>query len=151
MLKDVLNADLKVAMLARETEKVEILRGLKSAILYAEVASNKRDEGLSESETIAVLRKESKKRQDSIDLYKQGGNKELADKETAEKVVIDAYLPEQLTEEATDSLISEAIKDLKIESPTKQDMGRIIGAVKASGKEVDGALVAKLINSRISQ
>ena len=48
MLKDTLQQDLKAAMLARETEKVETLKGLKTAILYAEVAANKRDEGLSD-------------------------------------------------------------------------------------------------------
>ena len=151
MLKEQLQDDLKAAMLARDTEKVEVLKGLKSAILYAEVAANKREEGLNDQEAIAVFKKESKKRQDSVELFKKGGNIEASEKEAKEKLIIDAYLPEQMSEEQVSSLVDEVIGDLGLDSPQKQDMGRIIGAAKAkAGASVDGAMLAKFVQGRLS-
>lgn len=150
MLKDTLQADLKQAMLARDTERVEVLKGLKSAILYAEVAENKRDVGLSDNEILAVMKKESKKRQDSIDLYKKAGDNVRAEKENQEKAIIDSYLPAQLTEDEVIKLIDTALIELNIDNPTKQDMGKIMGAVKAKGSSsLDGAMLAKLVQQRI--
>jgi len=151
VLKDTLQADLKTAMLARDTDKVEVLKGLKSAILYEEVAKNKRDVGLNDEEILAVFKKESKKRQDSIDMYKKGGNEEKATKETEEKAVIDSYLPEQLSEEEAQKIIDSVLLDLGITKPEKKDLGRIIGAVKATGAEIDGSTLAKLVQKRMSE
>jgi len=148
-MKDKLQADLKTAMLARETEKVDTLKGLKSAILYAEVEQGKREEGLDDSGIMIVLKKEAKKRQDSVDMYRKGGNEEQAAKELREKAIIDAYLPAQLSEEEAMKIIDSVMSDLAIESTEKKDMGRIIGGVKATGAEIDGATLAKLVNSKI--
>jgi uncharacterized protein YqeY len=150
MLKDKLQEDLKQAMLSRDTQKVDVLKGLKSAILYEEVAKNKRAEGLSEAETVTVLKRESKKRQDSIDMYSKGGNQEKADLESQEKVIIDSYLPEQLSEIEVEKIINKVISELGISNPEKKDMGKIIGAVKATEAEIDGSTLAKLVNQRIS-
>jgi uncharacterized protein len=152
MLKDTLQADLKQAMLARDTDKVEVLKGLKSAILYTEVAEQKRDTGLTDNEILVVFKRESKKRQDSIDLYRKGGNLEQADKEQQEKDIIDGYLPAQMSEEEVNVLINRVLIDLAIDEPTKQDMGKIIGAVKSKGgATLDGAMLARLVHARIIQ
>lgn len=151
MLKDKLNADLKAAMLARETEKVDVLKGLKSAILYAEVETGKRDSGLNDDEILTVFKKESKKRQDSVDMYIKGGNQELADKETREKSLIDSYLPEQMSEEAIGELIDLEIEALGLSEIKPQDMGKIIGSIKSkTGAEVDGSTLARLVKERIA-
>jgi len=150
MLKDKLQQDLKQAMIARDSDRVETLRGLKSAILYAEVASGKRDEGLNDDEIIAVFIKEAKKRQESIEMFEKGGNSDSADKEMFEKGVIDAYLPEKLSDEDLEAMVDSAIADLGIESAQKSDMGKIIGLVKSSGgAQVDGASLAKIVQKRI--
>lgn len=151
MLKDTINADLKAAMLARDTEKVDTLKGIKSAILYVEVELGKRDEGLSDEEILTVLKRESKKRQESIDLYKQGNNQAMADKESAEKEIIDAYLPQQLSEGALNERIDAEMASLGLSEVTQQDMGRIIGAIKGKhGAVVDGATLARLVKERFS-
>ncbi len=151
MLKDKLNADLKAAMIARETEKVDVLKGLKSAILYAEVETGKRDKGLSDEEILAVFKKESKKRQDSIDMYIKGGSQESADKETWEKTIIDSYLPEKMSEDELNKLIDSEIEILGLEKVAPQDMGKIIGSIKSkTGAEVDGSTLARLVKERIS-
>jgi len=150
-IKDTLQANLKTSMIARDSFTTDVIKSLKSAILYAEVASGKRDEGLSDDEILAVLKKESKKRQESADMYKTGGSPDKADAELREKVIIDAYLPAQLDESAINALIDAAAADLGITEPTKQDMGKLIGAVKAKGgAEVDGSMLAKLVQARIN-
>lgn len=137
-------------MLARDSFKTDVIKGLKSAILYAEVAANKREEGLSDDEILAVFKKESKKRQESAELYTKGGNEASAKKELDEKTIIDAYLPAQLSEEDLNKLIDAAMSDMGLSVITKQDMGKVIGSVRTKGgAEVDGSLLAKLVNSRI--
>jgi len=150
MIKDKLQADLKTAMLARDTERTDVLKGLKSAVLYAEVEQSKREEGLDDAGILSVFKKEAKKRQDSVAMYRKGGNNEQADKELAEKAIIDAYLPEQLSEEEANKVIDQVMADQSIDQPEKKDMGRIIGAVKATGAEIDGSTLAKLVSSRIN-
>jgi uncharacterized protein YqeY len=74
----------------------------------------------------------------------------LADKEAKEKELIDAYLPAQLSEEEVNKLIDSALQELNITEPTRQDMGKIMGAVKfKAGPELDGSTLAKLVNQRI--
>lgn len=150
MLKQQLQDDVKAAMLAGDALRVETLRGLKSVILYAEVAVKKRDEdGLSDEEIVTLFAKESKKRTESAELYVKGGAQEKADKELAEKAIIDAYLPEQLSEADLAKLIDEIIADQGAEG--MQAMGKVIGAVKAkAGNSADGALVARLVKERLS-
>ena len=149
-VKEQLQQDIKSAMLARDTLKTDVIKGLKSAILYAEVAAGKREEGLPEEEVLSVLKKESKKRAESAELYTKGNSPERAQKELDEKAIVDTYLPAQLSEEATKVLIEKAIEGLSVTAPTQQDMGKIIGAVKqAGGSEVDGALLARLVKERI--
>src|SRR6476660_9207906 len=103
--KEKIDQDLKAAMLGGDKEKVTILRGVKSAILNEEVAKGLRAEGLPDDEILRILNKEAKKRQESADLYIQGGNQEKADAELAEKKVIEEYLPAQLSEEDIAKLI----------------------------------------------
>jgi uncharacterized protein YqeY len=147
-IKQQIETDLKTAMLAGEKDRVTTLRGLKSSILYAEVASGKREQGLDEQSVVSLMQKEAKKRQESADLYSQGGNSEKATNELQEKKIIEAYLPEQLSEKEVLKLVDEAIA--KVGTPTQQQMGQIIGIVKALSKgNADGAMIAKLVKERI--
>ena len=142
--KDTINNDLKTAMLAGDKTKVTTLRGLKSAILYAEVAADKRDDGLEESAVIALLQKEAKKRQESIQLYRQGGNTQSADAEETELTLIKQYLPAELSEEEVVTLVQQQATALALDSPGQ--MGQLIAAVKqASGGSADGAMIAKIV------
>ncbi|MGH7192054.1 MAG: GatB/YqeY domain-containing protein, partial [Candidatus Saccharimonadales bacterium] len=97
-LEERLEKDIKDALLAGDKTRVTTLRMLKAALLNVKVAQGKRDSGLSDEEVQASLSKESKKRQESAELYRQGGNQEKAEAELAEKAVIDSYLPKQLSE-----------------------------------------------------
>ncbi len=150
MLKATIDKDLKAAMLSGDKRLVEVLRGLKSAILYKEVADGKRDSGLSGEEIVAVFKKEQKSRRDAIALYEQANETVRADEEKYQLEVISGYMPEELSEEAIVHLVDEVLKDLGIEKAEPKDMGRIIGAIKARASNADGALVAKVVKEQVN-
>ncbi len=148
-LKITIEQDIKTAMLSGDKALVTTLRGLKSAILNVEVAEGKRSEGLTDDAVIAILQKESKKRQESADLYAQGGNSEKQSAELTEKKVIEKYLPAQLSEDELVVVIDKIITETN--SSSMKDMGQVIGAVKAKcGAAADGSIVARLVKERLS-
>lgn len=149
MIKQKLQDDVKAAMLAGDSLRLETLRGLKSVILYAEVAAGKREEGLTDDEILALFSKEAKKRQESAELYVQGSAQEKADKELAEKAIIEAYLPAQLSEVELAAIIDEVLNEVK--PAGLQQMGQVMGQVKSKvGNTADGSLIAKLVKEKLS-
>lgn len=146
--KEKIDQDLKAALLSGDKERASVLRGIKSAVLYEEVAKGARDEGLADEEVLRILGKEAKKRQESADLYVKGGSQEKADAELAEKKIIEEYLPAQLSEDDITKLIDEVTAE---NGPvTKETMGATIAAVKQkSGGAADGATVARLVKERM--
>ncbi len=149
MLKARIDQDLKTALLAGDKVLATTLRGLKSAILYVEVAKGLREQGLHDDEIVSLLAKELKKRQESADLYKQGGNQERAEAELAEKKVIESYLPAQLSDEELIAIIDNALKETDAAGPSA--MGQVIGLVKqkTAGK-ADGSRIAQLVKERLA-
>lgn len=149
-IKERIQGDIKAAMLSGDKQTAQVLQGLKSAILYAEVESGQREEGLTEDAVQVVLTKELKKRQESIDLYRQGGNDNQAAAEQREKEIIESYLPKQLDTEELTALVDATIA--KIDAPISiKDMGKIITQVKQqTGATADGAVIAQLVKERIS-
>lgn len=147
-LKDTINADLKTAMIARDTVRTQTLQGLKAAILNEEVAKKVRDEGLDEASIEQIIAREVKKRDEAANLYDQGGNAESAAKERAEKEILVVYLPAQLSEAELSELVTTVVETMQPEG--MKDMGKVIGAVKAQvGNAGDGALIAKLVKETL--
>ena len=149
-LEQQIDQDLKAALLGGDKVTTETLRGLKAALLSVKVEQGKRETGLNDDEVITILSKEAKKRQESADLFKQGGNQEKADAELTEKALIEKYLPAQLSEEDIAKLVDEAIVATGASGP--QAMGQVIGTVKAkAGASADGALIARIVKERLAQ
>lgn len=149
MIKQQIEDDLKVAMLAGDKTLVQTLRGLKSALLYVEVAEGKREQGLTDEEAITVLSKEAKKRTESAEMYGQGGDAARQEAELSEKQVIERYLPKQLSESEITAIIAEEQEKLGVNGP--QAMGQLIGAVKArTAGSADGATIARLVKERLA-
>lgn len=147
-LKERIDADLKTAMLARDSFTTETLRGLKAAILNEEVAKGLRETGLDDAAVEQLIAREAKKRDEAASLFEQGGNQASADKERAEKQLLTKYLPEQLSEAEVQELVDEAVTAIKPDG--MKDMGRVIGAVKAkAGNSADGAMVARLVKASL--
>ena len=150
MLEQQIEQDLKAALLDGDKLKVDTLRGLKSALLYVKVEKGKRDSGLDNEEEIAVLTRESKKRQESADLYLKGNSEEKANKELAEKDIIDRYLPAQISEDEVRKLVDNTVNKLGITDIS--GMGKVISSVKQQTAGVaDGSIIAKLVKERLSQ
>ena len=149
-IKQQIDQDLKAALLDHNTFLTTVLRGIKSSILNEEIAQNKRDEGLSEENTISLLQKEVKKRLESAELYKQGNSNDRAESELAEKEIIEEYLPAQMSDEELNKLVEEAIK--KTGANTMQQMGQVIGMVRATTNgQADGGRIAAAVKGKLSQ
>ena len=147
-MQDKLDADLKMAMLAGDKQRTEVLRGLKNALQYEAVAQNSADRRLNEEQIQKVAAREAKKRQEAADIYQKAGESERARTELAEKTIIEEYLPKQLDESAILALVKAEVS--KIDNPNMQNMGQIIGAVKQkAGPAADGAVIARLVKENL--
>lgn len=148
-LKQTIEDDLKTALLGGDKVLATTLRGIKAVILNVEIAENKRDQGLADEEVVNLLIKEAKKRQESADLYAQGGNVEKAAAEKLEKEVIEKYLPKQMDDEALKNLVDASVTETGASS--MQDMGKVIALVKQrAGSAADGGRIASMVKERLS-
>lgn len=125
-LKQKINDDVKAAMLAKDTERRDTIRLLTAAIKQKEV--DERIE-LDDAGVIAVIDKMVKQRKDSITAFEQGGRADLAAKEAAELVVLQAYLPARLSADEVAAEVKAIVAELGAKGPG--DMGKVMGAVKA--------------------
>lgn len=144
-----LDADIKAALLARDSFRVQTLRGLKAVILDEEVAKNARQDGLADDVIEALVAREVKKRREAMALYENNDRQDLADNEKSESETLSAYLPEQLTEAELQTIVDAKIEQLDAKGDMKK-MGEVIGAVKKDvGSAADGATLAKLVREAI--
>ncbi len=145
-LKERIMADMKEAMKAKDTVRLSTLRLLLSEIKNKEI--DKRGE-LTDDEILAVIQKAVKQRRESIQQYKDGGREDLAEKEQKELEVLEAYLPQPLSEEELISLIDEVIKE--VGATSMRDMGKVMREImpKVRGR-ADGKLVNELVKKRLS-
>lgn len=113
------------------------------------VRIEKRSEALEDKDVVVVIKKQIKQRQDSIEQYEKGGRKDLADKETAEMAILKSYLPEELSEQALQQFIEQAIRETGAQS--MKDMGSVIKAVaaKAQGR-ADNRVVSELVKKALA-
>lgn len=129
-----LNDDLKSAMKAGETLRRDVLRMVLAGMKNRRIELG--DE-LDEAQALAVLRKAVKTRQDSATQYEQAGRQDLADQEAAEILVIEGYLPKQLSPARTEEVLGELVQELGLSG--KADMGRLMKEAKSRfGDELDG-------------
>lgn len=152
-LKARIRADLTAAMKARDADVTGTLRMVLAAITNAEVAGDTAKE-LSDDEIVAVLGKEAKKRHESVEIYRNAGRDELADRESAEAGIIEAYLPAQLTDEELAAIVAAEVAGMTSSSgaaPTMKQMGLVIKAVKAkAGAQADGSRVAAAVKAALA-
>ena len=139
-----IDADIKAAMMAKDAEKLSVLRMLKSAVKYAAIEKGGADSVPTDLEVFAVVRKEVKKREDSIASFTTAGRAELADKEKKEMEFLKTMLPAQLTPEKLEAIVKEAIAE--VGATSKQQMGSVMKAaqVKAAG-QADGKTLSQIV------
>ena len=142
-----LTEEIKSAMRAKDSLKLEALRAIKSAVLLAQTSGGGANE-LSDDEAIKLLQRLVKQRKESAAIFKEQQRPDLAEPEEAQAEVIMAFLPEQLSEEAVESIIDEIIQ--KIGAASMKDIGKVMGM--ASGQlagKADGKLIATLVKQKL--
>lgn len=138
--------DLKEALKAGQKERLSVLRGLKSDIKYKQIDLGHE---MSDADIIGVLTSASKKRKESIEQFKAGGRVDLVAKEEAEFTIIQAYLPEQLSEDKLRQIIAETIAETGASSPKM--MGVVMKALLPKVKGMaDGKLVSQLVTELLA-
>ncbi len=125
-LKDQITEDMKTAMRAKDSERLGTIRLLLAALKQKEV-----DERvvLDDAAVVAIVDKLIKQRKDSLEAFQKAERKDLADKEAAEMVVLQAYLPARLSAEEVTAAVKAIVAELGASGPG--DMGKVMGAVKA--------------------
>ncbi|OAB76068.1 GatB/YqeY domain-containing protein [Cochleicola gelatinilyticus] len=145
--KQVMDA-MKVAMKSKDTQALQALRAVKSALLLAQTESGAKED-ISEAEELKMLQKLVKQRKDSAAIYTEQGRADLAEPELAEAAVIEQFLPEQLSEEKLIEIVDEAITQTGATSMA--DMGKVMGMVngKVAGR-ADGKTISMIVKKRLN-
>lgn len=148
-LLDKVNADIKTAMLAKEKEKLEAIRAIKTAILVALTEKGASDT-LSEETEVKLLQKQVKQRRETADIYNQQNRADLAAKEIFEADIIEAYLPKQMTAEEIEAVLKTIITQVGAKAPS--DMGKVMGvASKQLAGKADGRIISETVKRLLAQ
>jgi uncharacterized protein YqeY len=145
-LKQQIISDLTASMKAQDAPRTSTLRMVKAAMMNREIEKGGE---LDDEEMMKLLRSLVKQRRDSVEQYEKGGRQELADKETTEIAVIEAYLPQAASRAEIEAAASAAISETGASS--LKDMGRVMKAVQVtlSGKNADGRTVSEIVKAKL--
>jgi uncharacterized protein len=149
-----LQADIVVAMKAKEEHKLTTLRMVKSALKNKEI--DKREK-LTDAEEQQILTTLIKQRRESVESFTKGGRTELAEKEQAEIVMIEGYLPKAATDDVIREVVLGAIDTLTKDGarPGPKEMGTVMKVVQqrifADGLRADGKLVSEIVKSELAK
>ena len=143
-----LTDELKAAMRAKDSLKLEALRAIKSAVLLAKTATAG-DADLSEEEEIKLLQKLVKQRKDSAVIFKEENRDDLAAPEEAQAEVIAQFLPEQLSQQDIEQIIDEIVA--KTGAQGMKDMGKVMGmASKEMAGKADGKTISTIVKQKLN-
>ncbi len=144
-LEEKINADIKTAMLAKEKDKLEALRAIKSAVLLAKTAGGVAAE-INEAEENKLLQKLVKQRKDAAEIYVSQARQDMADVELFQSSVIEKYLPQQLSEEEIKIELNKIINETGATSA--KEMGKVMGlATQRLAGKADGKIISQLVKT----
>jgi hypothetical protein len=146
-LLDQIQKDMVAAMKAKDEARLSAIRMLKAALQKHQVDSMK---PLDEAAEMQVLNTIVKQRREAVEMFRNGGRPELAEKEAAELALVEAYLPAAPSDEEIDAAIDAAIAETGITEKAK--MGQVMNAAKAklAGKRVDGKALSEKVRAKLS-
>ncbi len=146
-IKEQLQVDVADAMRAGQSDKRDTLRLLLAAIKQAEVDGQKT---LDDAGVQSVLMKQAKQRRESIADYEQAGRVDLADQEKSELVIIESYLPQQMSRDQIADMATKTISELGATSP--KDMGKVMGRLMPALKgQADGRMVNEVVRDLLQE
>ena len=140
--------EIKLAMKARDKERLEALRSIKSAVMLALTEKPKGSE-LSEDEELKILQRLRKQRKDSLEIYEQQKREDLAHDERTQLAVIETFLPKPMSEDELRSFLTDVIAKVGASSP--QDMGKVMGmASKELAGKADGKTISTMVRELLA-
>ncbi|RLC28682.1 GatB/YqeY domain-containing protein [Candidatus Woesebacteria bacterium] len=146
MITEKIKKQIIEAMKAGDKLRMSTLKLLSSAMHNAQI---KKQEDLSEEEELEIVRREAKKRKDAIEAYKKVGADERAEKEKKELVILQEYLPKDLSDEEIEKIVEEAI--MSTGAASMKDMGKVIGVAVGKCKgQADGKKVSEIVRTKLS-
>ena len=146
-IREKLMADVKSAMVSKDTVKLNTLRFLQAAIKNKEIDA--RPNPITVDDVMGVIKKLVKQRKESIEQFQAAGRTDLVDQESAELKVMEAYLPAQMTKEQIEALVAEVMSSTG--AKTIKDMGTVMKESMArSAGQADGKLLSEVIKSKLS-
>jgi uncharacterized protein YqeY len=148
-LQERIDNDLKDAMRAKDATRLGVLRMLKSAVKNSAIEKGGATATLDDAEASAVIRKQVKQRQDSIESFEKGARPELAAKEKQELGILQSYLPQQLSADELQKIVRDTIAELNASS--KAQMGAVMKAVQAKvAGRADGKTVSQEVQRQLA-
>jgi uncharacterized protein YqeY len=144
-LKAKLAEDLKAAMRERDSVRLDAIRSIRAAVTQREVDGQKE---LDDAAIIEIVRSLRKQRIESIEQYTQGGRQDLVEKETREKELLEAYLPQAPDAQAIEAAVRAAIAETAATSV--KDMGKVMQAAKQKLGSVDGKTLSETVKKLLS-
>lgn len=144
--EDKINGDIKTAMLAKDSKKLEVLRAIKNVVIILKTSP----EGISDDAIMKSIQKEVKKRKESADIFKQQNRADLAEVELYQASVMEQYLPQQMGEAEIKAEIEKIISLVGATSPA--DLGKVMGvASKTFAGKADNKIVSGLVKELLTK
>lgn len=145
-LEEKINADIKAAMLAKDQQKLEAIRGIKAALLLLKSSGKP----VTDDEEIKAMQKMVKQRKEAAEIYHQQKRRDLEDVELFQAAVIETYLPKQMSEAEIKSAVQQIISQVGATSPA--DMGKVMSvATKQLTGKADGKIISGLVKDMLSK
>jgi uncharacterized protein YqeY len=147
-LNDAITEELKAAMRSKDSLTLAVLRGLKAAIKNAAIEKGGADAELTDTEALAVVRKQVKQRQDSVAAFASAGRADLEEKENQEIAVLEKFLPAELSEAELEQLVKEVIASTGATS--RKEMGQVMGMLqqKVAGR-ADNRTLSQMVQTQL--
>ena len=146
-LAEQINEGIKLAMKAKDADRLRTLRGIKSAFMLLQ--TSEKADSLTEDDYIKAIQKLAKQRKDSLEVYEQQGREDLASVERAELEIIETFLPAQMSAEEIKSVVAGIIAEMGVSGPAA--MGKVMpAAMQALSGKADGKLISQFVKELLT-
>lgn len=145
-IKERLSEDLKAAMRAKDSVRLDAIRNVRAAVTLREVNTKKE---LDDNDMIEVIRGLRKQKLEAIEMFQAGGRSDLVERETREKELLEAYLPQAPTRETLERAVSQIIAELGATSV--KDMGKVMQASKERIAGADGKMLSDVVRALLNR
>ena len=145
-IKEKITEDLKAAMRAKDSVRLDAIRAIRAATTLREVEKQKE---LGDEELVEIIRGLRKQKLESIEMFQAGGRADLVERETREKEVLEGYLPQAPTREVVEQTVAQVIAEIGASSV--KDMGRVMQASKEKLSGVDGKQLSEVVKALLNR